>query len=254
MAFLNLLDLLINSDLGSLRKRSPVLALDSSQTSLPSPAATLFADGLSLSIGDRVILSNLSSPTQKNKIYKVVDVPGPNPASRLLSLAVEHDGISTDGSAAVGDLVQVLEGTSATQLWCWDGAEWARVDFNNLAPATGVCVDILLTTNGGHAHSAMLTLEQIQSLTEGEVSSVTVLSTIDAAHQHSITVTWDGLNFQGTIANNHSHTFQNPVNGTRLPELGSTPATPPTGYSVLYFKTDHKLYRLDSTGTETLIG
>lgn len=32
------------------------------------------------------------------------------------------------------------------------------------------------------------------------------------------------------------------------------PATPASGFNRLYFKSDHKLYRLDSTGTETLIG
>ncbi len=39
----------------------------------------------------------------------------------------------------------------------------------------------------------------------------------------------------------------------RLKEI-ATPATPASGYVCIYVKSDHKLYRKDSTGTETLIG
>jgi hypothetical protein len=34
----------------------------------------------------------------------------------------------------------------------------------------------------------------------------------------------------------------------------STPSNPTSGYNKLYFKSDGKLYRLNSSGVETLIG
>lgn len=43
-------------------------------------------------------------------------------------------------------------------------------------------------------------------------------------------------------------------NGMDITEQGSTPSNPASGRSALYFKTDHLLYSLDSTGSEKLIG
>lgn len=36
-------------------------------------------------------------------------------------------------------------------------------------------------------------------------------------------------------------------------EVASTPSTPPAGTVLVYAKTDHKMYMLDSTGTETAL-
>lgn len=41
--------------------------------------------------------------------------------------------------------------------------------------------------------------------------------------------------------------------GLVLPEI-TTPSNPAAGFNKLYFKSDHKLYRLDSAGNEVLIG
>jgi hypothetical protein len=44
------------------------------------------------------------------------------------------------------------------------------------------------------------------------------------------------------------------LNGHIVLQEVSTPATPAAGYNSLYFKTDDKLYRLDSAGNERLVG
>lgn len=46
----------------------------------------------------------------------------------------------------------------------------------------------------------------------------------------------------------------NGAEGLDMGEQGSTPANPASGFSDLYFKTNHLLYSLDSTGTERLVG
>lgn len=136
MAFLNLLDFLLNSDLGSIRKRQPVFVLDSAATSLPSPAASISADSMALSLGDRVLFTHLSDLDKNNKIYKVIQVPGPNPAHTNLALSVEMEGASLDGAPEIGDMVQVLEGSSQTELWAWEGSDWVRIDFTDLAASS----------------------------------------------------------------------------------------------------------------------
>lgn len=218
MAFLNVLDLLINSDLGSFHKRESVYVLDSASTSIPDPAASQTLDNMVLHIGQRVLFTALTDATKNNKIYKIHGKPTLTHTD--MEFHLEMDGMNVTGAPETGDLVQVQAGSSAEQLWAWDGHQWLRVDFTNISEtletSTGAMCDILLTTNGGHTHSALLTIEQVQSLTEGEVSSVDVTSTLDAAHTHTITVTWDGISFQGTIADNHGHTFEIPINSSKF--------------------------------------
>jgi hypothetical protein len=125
-------DLLINSDLGSLNNRQPITTVDSSLMSLPtSPASSITAGGLSLSVGDRVLFTALTNPAENNMIYKVEQhgVAG-NPMLELY-LVLDQSGLNPSGAPTKGDFCLVQAGSLIDNIMGWNGFSWSAVNFLN---------------------------------------------------------------------------------------------------------------------------
>lgn len=93
--------------------REPVQAMDTTTTTLPTgtPTQTITVDGVTISDGDRVLFTSLTTPTDRNVwIY--------DQASGTFS---EDPNAETDGDALL-----VQGGTYAEQQWVYDGTDWVQ--------------------------------------------------------------------------------------------------------------------------------
>jgi hypothetical protein len=127
-------DMLIDKDLGSLDNRAPVTCVDQSLTSLPaSPAVSITVDSsVSLQAGDRVLFTALTNPAENNMIYKVESHGSAGLPQQMLNLVLDTSGRNPSGAPVKGDFCRVQSGSSAGDLFGWNGSIWANVSFSTL--------------------------------------------------------------------------------------------------------------------------
>ena len=201
--FKDIRDILLNSDLGQINKRKPVLVVDSIANSLPGIGSSISADGLSItSIGERILFTNLSDSMQNNRIYEVISAHGSG-ATPLYELKLTTDGINADGSPAIGDLVQSLSGSSINELWAWDGSNWSEVSFSNFnsesllsAPTVNGSSTQTLSVPGLLATDTILAVTQATSGTHNSY-----ITQYDIAGDGQMTFMWNANPGNGTIVN-----------------------------------------------------
>jgi hypothetical protein len=92
--------------------------VDSTSTTLPA-TEPYSPDGTAIADGDKVLFTNLSTPSQNNRVYRAA-VASPNITWTLLALGEDASGAPTDG-----DSLYVQEGTaSGDQVWFFNGLAW----------------------------------------------------------------------------------------------------------------------------------
>lgn len=103
-----------NPNAGVYNHRKPITVLDTTAIVLPSSP---LADGIILQENDRALFTGLLDVHSNNKVYKV--------QNNILILAV--DSVISSGEAQCGDVLYVLQGTHANELWGYEGT-WEILD------------------------------------------------------------------------------------------------------------------------------
>lgn len=159
-----------NPDAGTYRNRKAVLVLDSSSTSIPS---NLMADSVSLRERDRILFTGISEDSQNNRIYKVDHG----------HLVLDADGLYPSGDSAPGELVYVMQGSHAGELWGYEDGSWEILD---------VDVDTSDDAGGGSSAASDVTYDN----TTSGLSAENVQDALDELSASSVTPGGSDTNIQ----------------------------------------------------------
>jgi hypothetical protein len=115
-----------NPDIGSYFHRPAINFIDTSSTSLPTNLP-IVVDGGTVNEGDKVLFTNLSNPSQNNRVY-ALDVAG---NSSQFQLTVQADGRNASGVPTPGEMLNVKNGNAhGGSLWVYEAATWEKIDLD----------------------------------------------------------------------------------------------------------------------------
>ena len=100
--------------------RPDVIAMDAVDITLPS--APILIDGVTIANGNRVLFTALTNPLQNNRVFRATNI-----SATTIDWIPQMDGGNEDGSAANGDILFVVSGTSyGNQFRFFNGINWAE--------------------------------------------------------------------------------------------------------------------------------